>query len=154
MKWAKPLLHSVTSDSTGTLLHLELASFDVPSIIAPFRVVRSYLVSEVSTITVAKLTKHFTVLHCTAKNCVASQFPGIMKWTSNHNVLAPHVWTDTFKLIGDKSISPLARDALAKVVHRAYVPTAARAITLNFRLTRGYDVDCLSIEICFIEMRK
>ena len=26
-----------------------------------------------------------------------------------------------------------ARDALAKVVHRTYVPTAARAITLNFR---------------------
>ena len=89
--------------------------------------------SEASKITVAKLTKHFTVLHCTAKDCIASQFPGIKKWTSNHNVLAPHVWTDTFKLIGDKSISPLARDALAKVVHRTYVPTAARAITLNFR---------------------
>ena len=133
LKWAKPQLHSVTNDSTGTMIHIELASFDIPSIIAPFRVVRSYLFSEASTITVAKLTKHFTVLHCTAKDCIASQFPGIKKWTNNHSVLAPHVWTDTFKLIGDKSISPLARDALAKIVHRTYVPTAARAITLNFR---------------------
>ena len=132
LKWAKPLSHSVTSDSTGTILHIELASFDIPSIIAPFRVVRSYLFSEVSTITVAKLTKHFTVLHCTAKDCFASQFPGIKKWTSNHNVLAPHVWTDTFKLIGDISISPLARDALAKIVHRTYVPTAARAIVTYY----------------------
>ena len=64
---------------------------------------------------------------------MASQFPGIKKWTSNHNCLALHVWTDTFKLIGDTSISSFARDALVKVVHRTYVPTAARAITLNFR---------------------
>jgi hypothetical protein len=63
LKWAKPLLNSDTSDSTGTLFYLDLASFDVPSNIAPFRVGRSYLFSEVSTITVAKLTKHFTVLH-------------------------------------------------------------------------------------------
>ena len=44
-----------------------------------------------------------------------------------------HVWTDTFKLIGDTSISPIARDSLAKVVHRSYVSTAAHTITLNSR---------------------
>ena len=42
LKWAKPLLHSDTGDSTGILFYLDLASFDVPSKIAPFRVGRSY----------------------------------------------------------------------------------------------------------------
>ena len=112
---------------------LNLASFDNPSDITPFKVDRVYSFSVTSKITVAMLTKHFTVTHCTNYVSTALNFPGIKKWSVNHFCLNNHIWTDTFKLLSDKLISSVGRDALMKIIHRSFVPTATRAITLNYR---------------------
>ena len=133
IKWAKPVLHGASVDNGGTTFMLNLASFDNPRDIAPFKVDRVYSFSVTSKITVAMLTKHFTVTHCTNNVSTALNFPGINKWTANHHCLNNHIWTDTFKLLSDKLISSVGRDALMKIIHRSFVPTATRAITLNYR---------------------
>ncbi len=96
--------------------------------------------TELPQITVAKLTKHFTVSFCLSKITSVLSIPGIKKWKEKHKELEGFDWTQTFELVNNKVISAIGRDALLKILHRICVPVAFRGIT---KYNRPYMV-CVS----------
>ena len=75
-------------------------------------------VTELTHISVAQLTEHFTVRFCLLKINSAQKIPGIKKWIEKHKELVVYDWAQSFKLLSNKNISLLARDALINFLHR------------------------------------
>ena len=65
--------------------------------------------TELSQVTAAKLTKHFTVSFCLSKITSVLSIPGIKKWKEKHKELEVFDWVQTFVLLNNKEITPTLR---------------------------------------------
>ena len=124
-------VHPVTlSGNVGNLrMTLSLLEFAKLNQLHHFSYTSELLDTELSQVTVAKLTKHFTVSFCLSKITSALSIPGIKKWKEKHKELEVFDWGQTFALLHNKEIAPIGRDALLKILHRICVPVASRSIT-------------------------
>ena len=118
--WVHPATLPGDTHSSGLRMTLQLLEFAKLNQQHPlsYRYISEFYDTETSQITVAKLTKPYTVSYCLSKITSALSIPGSKKWKEKHKELDVFDWTQSFDLLHNKDITPLGRDALIKNLHR------------------------------------